>query len=132
MVTVEHSMLVHLFGGVSSPSSTNFALRQTAQDNKSMFHPSIISPVDNNFYVDDCLKSPSFEQEAVQLVTELTSLCQKGGFRLTKWMSNSQTTLAHIPKEDRAREVRELILDRDKLPIERALGLLWSVEDDMF
>ncbi|XP_063072324.1 uncharacterized protein LOC134462993 [Engraulis encrasicolus] len=129
---VEHRMLVHLFGAVSSPSCANFALRQTAEDNKDMFNPNIISTVNTNFYVDDCLKSLPSEQEAVQLVTELTSLCQKGGFRLTKWMSNSRTVLGHIPKEDRASEVRELDLDRDKLPIERALGLLWSVEDDMF
>ncbi|XP_035257600.1 uncharacterized protein LOC118218934 [Anguilla anguilla] len=129
---VEHRMLVHLFGAVSSPSCANFALRQTARDNKSMFHPKVISTIENNFYVDDCLKSLPSEQEAVELVKELTSLCQKGGFRLTKWMSNSRTVLAHIPKEDRAHEVRELDLDRDKLSIERALGLLWSVEDDMF
>ena len=129
---VEHRMLVHLFGAVSSPSCANFALRETAKDNKNMFHPSIISTVENNFYVDDCLKSLPSEQDAVQLVKELTSLCQKGGFRLTKWISNSRTVLMHIPKEDRAREVRELDLDRDKLPVERALGLLWSVEDDMF
>lgn len=128
----EHRMLVHLFGAVSSPSCANFALRQTAKDNKNMFHPNIISTVENNFYVDDCLKSLSSEQEAVQLVRELTSLCQKGGFRLTKWVSNSRTVLMHIPKEDRAREVRELDLDRDKLPVERALGLLWSVENDQF
>lgn len=52
---VEHRMLVHLFGAVSSPSCANFALRQTAKDHKSIFHPSIISTVNNNFYVDDCL-----------------------------------------------------------------------------
>ena len=34
---VEHCMLVYVFRAVSSPSCANFALRQTARDNKSAF-----------------------------------------------------------------------------------------------
>ena len=98
------------------PKLCKFSLRQTAKDTKNMFRPSITSTIENNFYIDDCLKSLSSEQEAVQLVKELTSLCQKGGFRLTKWASNSRPVLKHIPKEDRAGEVRDLDLDKDKLP----------------
>ena len=37
-----------------------------------------------------------------------------------------------IPKEDRAVEVKELNLEQDKLPVERALGLQWHVELDTF
>ena len=53
------ALLVHLFGAVSSPSCANFALRQTARDNKSTFHPKVIRTIENNFNVDDCLKSLS-------------------------------------------------------------------------
>ena len=56
---VEHCMLVYVFRAVSSPSCANFALRQTARDNKSTFHPKIIRTIENNFNVDDCLKSLS-------------------------------------------------------------------------
>ena len=56
---VEHRMLVHLFGAVSSSSCANFVLRQTARDNKSTFHPKVIRTIENNFNVDDCLKSLS-------------------------------------------------------------------------
>ena len=56
---VEHLMLVHLFGAVLSPSCANFVLRQTARDNKSTFHPKVIRTIENNFNVDDCLKSLS-------------------------------------------------------------------------
>lgn len=70
-----------------------------------------------------------FDEETVQLVKELTSFCLKGGFHLTKWISNSQTVLAHSPKEDRAREVHELDLNRDKRLIER--GLIWGAENNM-
>ena len=129
---VEHRMTVHLFGAVSSPSCANFALRQTAKDNSSCFDQEVISTIENNFYVDDCLKSLETENEAIDLVKDLTCVCHTGGFHLTKWVSNSRTVLSHIPKEDRATEMKELDLDRDKLPTERALGLLWCVESDTF
>ena len=51
-----YRMTTHLFGGVWSPSCASPALKKCAQDNVSDFHPSTISTVDTNFYVDDCLK----------------------------------------------------------------------------
>ena len=85
----EYQMLVHLFGAASSPSCANFALRQTAEDNKENFDPVTVETVKRNFYVDDCLKSVESEEQAIQLQSELRQLPARGGFRLTKWMSNS-------------------------------------------
>ena len=105
---VEHRMTVHLFGAVSSPSCANFALRQTAKDNINCFNPEVISTIENNFYVDDCLKSLETEQKGVDLVKDLTCVCHKGGFHLTKWVSNSGAVLSHIPKEDREQKQEQL------------------------
>ncbi|XP_034151514.1 uncharacterized protein LOC117595338 [Esox lucius] len=129
---VEYRMKVHLFGAVSSPSCANFALRRTAEDNKAHFPAEVTDTVKNNFYVDDCLKSISTEQDAVLMVKDLTALCKKGGFMLSKWISNSRKVLASIPQEARTKETKELDLDRDNLPMERALGLHWCVETDVF
>ena len=38
----EYEMQVHLFGGASSPSCSNFALKQTAEDNKTDFDPQTV------------------------------------------------------------------------------------------
>lgn len=75
---IEHEMLVHLFGEVSSPSCASFALRKTAKDNTNCFDPGVTNSINCNFYVDNFLKSVSSEQKAVQLVEDLTSLCHKG------------------------------------------------------
>ena len=96
----EFMMTVHLFGGVSSPSCANFALRKTADDNKANFHPQIVRTVDRNFYVDDCLKSVKSEHDAIYLVKNLTELLKKGGFRLTKWLSNSRGVVESIPESE--------------------------------
>lgn len=129
---VEHRMLVHLFGAVSSPSCASFALKRTAEDNKGNFSSEVISAIKNNFYVDDCLKSLPSDLEALQFVKDLSTACQTGGFQLTKWASNSRTVLSSIPLEERAKDVKMLDLEKDELPVERALGLQWCIENDTF
>ena len=129
---VEYQMAVHLFGAASSPSCSNFALRKTAEDNSEHFPEAVVSTVKNNFYVDDCLKALSSVEEASQHASDLRSLPSKGGFRLTKWISNSREVLETIPEEERAKEVKTLDLSKDDLPVERALGVKWCVETDTF
>ncbi|KAI3369223.1 hypothetical protein L3Q82_007506 [Scortum barcoo] len=129
---VEYRMAVHLFGATSSPSCASYALRRSAEDNKEMFDATVVNTVLHNFYVDDCLKSVSSDEEAVSLFHNLKALLQKGGFNLTKWISNSRKTLAAIPDKDRAKEVKDLDLDQDSLPLERALGVQWCVQSDCF
>ena len=86
----EYQMVVHLFGAAFSPSCSNFALRKTAEDNTEHFPEAVVNTVKNNFYVDDCLKSLPSVDEAAQHAGDLRSLISRGGFRLTKWISNSR------------------------------------------
>lgn len=97
-----------------------------------LFDSSVTSTVLHNFYVDDCLKSVSSEDEAVLLCRNLKAIYLKGGFRLTKWISNSRGVLAAIPEKEMPKELKDLDLDQDLLPIERALGIQWCVESDQF
>jgi hypothetical protein len=130
----EYQMLVHLFGAVSSPSCANFALRRTAEDNKCTFDPEVISTVFNNVYVDVCLKSLPTAEAAINLAKDLSTLLSKGGFRLTKWISNDQEVLQAIPEKERAKEIKDIDLynKSDTLPTERALGVTLCIETDTF
>ena len=60
----EVMMAVHLFGGVSSPSFANFALKKTAEDNRSTFSLEAVHTLKHNFYVEDCLKSVATDGSA--------------------------------------------------------------------
>jgi len=128
----EFQMMVHLFGATSSPSCANFALRKTALDCKGQFNDEVIDTVLKNFYVDDCLKSVRNTNDAVNLVKDLQALLKRGGFRIAKWMSNSREVMRSIPVSERAKAVKDLDLDQDTLPIDRALGVEWNVELDVF
>ncbi|XP_032416531.1 uncharacterized protein LOC116718567 isoform X6 [Xiphophorus hellerii] len=128
-VPQEYRMTVHLFGAVSSPSCANYALRRTAEDNSQQFPAEVVSTIKHNFYVDDCLKSLPTEEEAIKFVQDLTSLCNKGGFKLSKWLSNSPAVLQMVSGNTKAKEMLEMDLE---LPMERALGLQWCIQSDSF
>ena len=102
----EYQMSVHLFGATSSPNCANFALRKTADDNANDFDPSISDMVKKNFHVDDCLKSVPDDQEGVKVGKKLPKLLSRGGFHLTKWVSNSAVVIESIPGSERAGGVK--------------------------
>ncbi len=68
----------------------------------------------------------------MNLVHGLRTTCATGGFKLTKWVSSSRSVLATIPEEDRTKDITTLDLEKDKLPMERALGIQWDMETDAF
>ncbi|KAL7848638.1 hypothetical protein SRHO_G00202610 [Serrasalmus rhombeus] len=128
----EFRMTVHIFGATSSPSCVSYALRRTAEDRRSIAAPEAVETVLHNIYVDDCLKSVCSEEQAIALVKDLRDLCAQGGFCLTKWVNNSRKVLSTIPAEHRASNIKDLDLNHDALPTERALGVQWCTDSDTF
>ena len=122
----ECQMVVHLFGAISSPACANFAY------NKEDFPSDVISTLKRNFYVDDCLKSLTLKTKATARVDSSRNLLSRGGFRLTKWVSNSREVLEAIPKVERSKEVRKLGARKDEPHVQRAFGVQWCTESDTF
>ena len=127
-----YRMTRHIFGGVWCSSAATYALRKTADDNKTSYDNKIIEAAKNSFYVDDMLHSTSTEDDAVDTATKMINLCKEGGFNLTKWLSNSKTVLEALPAEKLAKGVQDMDLRHSALPNERALGLEWDPEEDTF
>ena len=80
---------VHLFRVTWSPSCCIYTLCRTALDHRDSYDDITVDTVVKHFYVDDCLKSLEEEQRAIRLVKQVQELTSRGGFRLTKWVSNS-------------------------------------------
>ncbi|GAA6088258.1 uncharacterized protein LOC110440108 [Tachysurus ichikawai] len=66
------------------------------------------------------------------LYQELVSIYAKGGFRLTKWMSNRREFMAVIPEDQRAKTAKDLNIDRESPLVERVLGMQWCIQSDTF
>ena len=71
------------------------------------------------------------KEKAKKLASDLQEMMKLGGFRLTKWLSNSKVVLSAIPESERAPSVIDLQLDTT-LPTDRALGVIWDVNEDKF
>lgn len=124
-----YRMKVHLFGASSSPGCANYGLKYLAAANESTL-PLGANFVQRNFYVDDGLTSEPTEERAIQVIKEARALCAKGGLRLHKFISNSHTVMERVPLSERASNIQSLDLSLDDFPMERALGMQWSVEPD--
>ena len=81
----------------SPPGCCNYALRRIALDNVSSYSKEAINTLLRNFYVDDVLKSVPSVRNALTLIQEVRDLCKKGGFKLTKFISNKSNILFQIP-----------------------------------
>lgn len=128
----EFRMTVHLFGATSSPGCANFALKMAANDNESDLGPEAANFIRKDFYVDDGLTSVESAHDAVTLIKDTKEMCRRGGFKLHKITSSHKEVIEAIPIEDRAEGIQNIDLDKEALPMERALGVQWCIEKDSF
>ena len=129
---IDLEMCVHPFGAVSSGSCANYALLQTADDNENKYGSEAANTLRREFYVDDNLKSVESVAKAKNLFGATRNMCETGGFKLTKFVSNSPELTASIPSECRAPLLIDLSMTKYPLPVDqRALGVFWCVENDI-
>ena len=85
----DHEICVYLFVAVSSPSSSNYALRKAAVDSSSCYRNDTAVAIMKNFYVDHLLKSVEDEEYTEDLI-RIRKMCSAGGFNLTKFISSNK------------------------------------------
>ena len=107
-------------------------MRKTADDHEQEFGFEPAELLRKDFYVDDGLRSVPSTSDAKELICKTKEMCQRGGFNLHKFTSNKREVLEAIPMEDLAKGIKELNLEKDELPMERALGVGWCIESDAF
>ena len=127
---IDHEMDQHVFGGVSSPSCSNYAFKKTADDNKLKYGLEAADTLNKNFYVHDMLKSVASVLEAIIQVKIVRGMFRAGGFRSTKFVSSSKELLMSIPQKDRRQEAPDKRLLETIPDNKRALGVLWNIKDD--
>ena len=115
-------MTVHVFGGISSQSCSNYALKKTAAENVKIFI--------QNLYEDDMLKNFPSAKIAANMIHEVRSLCKKGGFNLTRFSSNYIEVLKSIPDKYKKDRVKDKDLNLGILPEEKALDVKWNNQED--
>jgi hypothetical protein len=128
---LDYRMTVHLFGATSSPNCAKFGLRTIASDHGGS-SPRAQQFILRDFYVDDGLTSVNSESEAKDLLRKTQTICAKGNLKLHKIISNRIKVLEAVAPEDRLLDTSVVELKDDILPMERALGVQWNINQDEF
>ena len=125
-----YHMNVHVFGGTSSPSCSNYALRRTLMDYEQKYGKEVADTLRGDFYADDLLRSVQDKQTEIKLMKDVTAMCAEGGFRLTKFVKNNEDVLVFISEGERRKALQDRELRLGTLPTEKALGTHWNIEKD--
>ena len=134
-------MNVHIFGGVWCPCIATYALRRTVIDQE-VEDQFVCRVVNKSFYVDDLLQSVKSVAEARKVVEGVKLVLAKGGFNLTKFVSNEEAALSSLEEVDKAKVSSKEVSVSKKAPAgecsatinkqSKALGLEWNVTKDQF
>ena len=129
---VQYRMTVHVFGARSSPSVVNFALKSAADKFKTDETQVAAEFIQNDFYVDDGIKSVNTVDEAITLLKNSQELCKQGGFHLHKVIANHPEVIKSLSPKEVVQSVKSLDLTKDELLVERTLGIEWHTNTDEF
>ena len=119
----------HVFGAKSSPTCANYALKRVAINNDDEF-PIAAKTIQNNFYMDDFIKSVETPEEAIKVFKQLQPLLSKHGFELKKWITNSDVVTNAIPEDLRSISKTKQVEVEPSQEGSTVLGLQWTITDD--
>ena len=83
--------------------------------------------LNNNFYMNDYLKSMSDEKDLISLTCKVASVLKCHGFNLKKFISNSEKVLPQSTLNQ-----KYVNLEFSSPTSERLLGLIWNIQRDTF
>lgn len=118
---IEYRMCAHVFGNSPAPTIATYGLRKTVKISKESYGDDVPHFVCNDFYVDDRLTSLPTSDMALDLLKRTQSALQTmGNLRLHKIVSNSEEVMKAFRPSDLAKNLRDLDLSNDSLPVERS------------
>ena len=112
------------------PGIANFGLRATAETGREQFGQAVADFLQQDFYVDDGLKSFARPEDTIDVISKTKAMCSAASLRLHKFASNSKVVLEAMPAEDRSKDLKDLNACHDVLPVQRSLATYWCIETD--
>ncbi|XP_071086519.1 uncharacterized protein [Haliotis cracherodii] len=130
---VEYRMKVHVFGNSPSPAVATYGLRRSAKSVVETYGKDVQLFVKRDFYVDDGLTCLQTTEQAIDLIKRTQQALLSGGnLRLHKVASNDPEVMKTFPSDDLAKDLKDLDLGSDLLPVQCSLGMAWDLQSDSF
>ncbi|XP_057695101.1 thymocyte nuclear protein 1 isoform X1 [Corythoichthys intestinalis] len=128
----DYRMKVHVFGNSPSPAVAIYCMRRAAVEGEEEHGLDAKQFVMRHFYVDDGLASTASSEEAVEILTNAQNMLAQSNLKLHKIASNDSKVVEAFPVAERAKDLKDLDLEFDNIPLQRSLGVLWDLENDCF
>ena len=112
---------------ISSEQKVRQVARQVARDNAPE-SPQITKLIMRNFYMDEFVKSVPGAEQAIEIYKLLRAMLAKGGFQLTKWISNCEQNMTSIDQADKPPSSSKTFEFEPTSP--SILGLQWNFDAD--
>ena len=116
----------HVFGAKSSPTCANYALKRVGLDNEEEY-PIATKAIQNNFYMNDFIKSVETPEEAIEVFNQLYPLLSQHVFELKKWISNDDAVTEAIPEDLKSISNTKQFEVEPRTEGSSVLGLQWTV-----
>ena len=123
-IVSDYTMNVQLLGKNDSP---NFAFKKAAADKKDIIHPSVVTSIDQDFYLGDFLKSDNSKQDLTRIIKTVILILKESGFRLTKFVSNNLDILNQLPETEILNK-KAIAQQSDQKSTHKALCISWKVK----
>lgn len=124
-------MKVHTFGNSPSPAIAIYGLKRTADQGEKEYGEDAKRFIMRN-YLDNGLTSVSSEAEADSLLQRTWEMLAESNLRLHKLALNRSSVMEAFPANDRANDLKDLVLGVDPFPLQRSLGVSWNLLSDRF
>ena len=119
----------NVFGAKSSPTCANYALKRVGLDNEKEY-PIAAKAIQNNFYMDEFIKSVETPEEAIEVFNQLQLLLSQHGFEMEKWISNHDAVTEAIPEDLKSISNTKQVELEPSTEGSSVLGLQWTVTDE--
>ena len=116
-----------MFGANCSPFLSQVAKNFNASEFANQY-PEAYKAIVEHHYVDDFLMSFLTEESATKITNDVIKVHSKGGFEITKFISNSRKILQNLPKGRLAEQC--LIKVDPKNCIDKVLGVFYDLNND--
>ena len=113
----DYVITVHLFRKNNSLCCANYYLKKCVSNQSKIFEKHVTECAENDFYMDDFLKSNCSRNKLLTLSVKLIEMFSTCSFCLTKWFSNSNKIIKSFPKS----EMSPKFLNYKEKVIERVL-----------
>ena len=119
----------HVFGTKSCPTCAGYDLKRVGLDNKREY-PIATKVIQNNFYMDDFIKSVETSEEAIEVFNQLQHLLSQRAFDLKKWISNNGAVTEAISEDLKSISNTKQVDVETNTEGFSVLGLQYTVIDD--